>query len=142
MILGLTGTRNNLTPAQVAWLRTQLASAEELHHGACVGADAAAHLTARTLGVPVVVHPPADERLMMPADPAVEWLPAKPYLDRNRDIVDATEQLLALPDGPERHSGGTWYTVRYAWGRGKVVRVCYPDGTVAVRGVVRPAGVQ
>jgi len=139
VILGMTGTRHNITPMQSEWLHKQLARATELHHGACVGADAAAHQIARDGGLRIVVHPPVDERLMMPRDEFGTWLPAKPYLDRNRDIVDAVDEMIALPDGPERSHGGTWYTVRYARGRGKVLRICQPDGAVTVHGVVRPA---
>ena len=50
----------------------------------------------------------------------------KPYLDRNRDIVDACEVLLATPDGPERLRSGTWSTVRYARKIGKPVEVRLP----------------
>ena len=134
MILGATGTRHDLTAAQLVWLRAQVRVADELHHGACVGADAAAHQAAKDHMVRTIVHPPADQRLMMPVDAeAHSWLLAKPYLDRNRDIVDAADVVIALPDGPERPKGGTWYTVRYAMRAGKPVAICYPDGGVELR---------
>ena len=134
MILGVTGTRHGLTVAQLAWLRAQLPLFDELHHGACVGADAAAHQTATELRVPVVVHPPADQRLMMPPDGYGAWLPPRPYLERNRFIVAAADVVIALPDGPESRRGGTWYTVRYAESVDKPVWLCFPDGRVEVRG--------
>lgn len=130
MILGMTGTRNPLTDAQQAWLAEQVAGAARFHHGACVNADADGHQAAIAAGVDIVVHPPVDERLMMPRDDVGLWLPAKPYLDRNRDIVDACDHLIALPDGPPRPKSGTWYTVRYAADAGKDVVICFPDGTL------------
>ncbi len=69
----------------------------------------------------------------MPYDPQATWLPAKEYLERDRDIVDATEALFATPDGPERAKSGTWYTVRYAVKTGKPVYICYPDGFLELR---------
>lgn len=128
-VLGMTGTSNPITAAQQSWLDAQVWDADVLHHGACVGADAAAHRAAIDAGVDIVVHPPVDERLMMPRGLG-QWLPAKPYLDRNRDIVDACDRLIALPDGPPKPKSGTWYTVRYAVERGKDVTVCLPDGSV------------
>lgn len=133
MILGMTGTRNPLTDAQQAWLAEQVAGAARFHHGACVNADADGHQAAIAAGVDIVVHPPVDERLMMPRDDVGLWLPAKPYLDRNRDIGDACTSLIAVPDSPERPKSGTWYTVRYVMQLRKLVTVCYPNGTVEIR---------
>ena len=129
-VLGMTGTRNEITPAQSVWLAEHVAEASVLHHGACVGADAAGHRAAIAAGVGIVVHPPVDERLMMARDDVGLWLAAKPYLDRNRDIVDAADRVLGLPDGPPRPKSGTWYTIAYAVDAGKPVTVCFPDGTV------------
>lgn len=138
-IVGLTGTRNGLTQQQFVWLNLALLGVDELHHGACIGADEAAHnLAAPWTDMTIIIHPPEDERLMM--DPS-KWLvrggihvmSPKPYHDRNRDIVNETQRMLALPDGPERPKGGTWYTVRYAVEVGKPVTICYPDGEVEER---------
>ncbi len=81
----------------------------------------------------VIVHPPISPNLRMPYDPGATWLPAKDYLARDRDIVEATEILFATPDGPERDHSGTWYTVRYATGKCRPVYICYPDGKVEMR---------
>lgn len=131
--LGFTGTRNEPTDAQLDWLWREMAAYRELHHGACVGADYCAHQAASETGIPVIVHPPTNDRLRMRYDPAATWLPAKPYLVRNRDIVDATDELIAIPDGPERQQSGTWSTVRYAVNLKRYVRICYPDGRVETR---------
>lgn len=138
MTLGMTGTRNPLSAEQSAWLKQVVANCGQLHHGACVNADEAAHDAAIESDAVIVVHPPTDERLMMPKwkwsqRGCIYVMPAKPYLERNRDIVNDTDRMIALPDGPERPNGGTWYTVRYALEVGKSVTICYPDGRVEDR---------
>lgn len=132
---GFTGTRNPITGEQYDWLWKELHETDysEWHHGACVGADEASHYAAWNAGLSIVVHPPENDRLRMLYDPRATWLPAKPYLVRNRDIVDATDWLIALPDGPERQQSGTWSTVRYAVKIGRPVTICYPDGRIESR---------
>lgn len=143
-ILGFTGTRNEPTDEQLKWLRATFVVGlpSELHHGACIGADAQAHWQAlNCLGgrIQIVVHPPDNQSRMMPMNKilspfgGIAVLSPKPYLDRNRDIVDACDKLIALPDGPERPKSGTWYTVRYAMKMSKPVWICYPDGTLEDR---------
>jgi predicted Rossmann fold nucleotide-binding protein DprA/Smf involved in DNA uptake len=132
---GFTGTRRGLSVDQQAWLATMLDRGHSLHHGACIGADQVAHQMADGLGLSIVVHPPVDRRQVMlnghyPARLPLRVLPPKPFLDRNHDIVDVCDLLLACPDGPERLRSGTWATVRYARKTGKAVLVCLPDGRV------------
>ena len=53
----------------------------------------------------------------------------KPYLDRNKDIVDETNILMACPNKAEEvQRSGTWSTVRYARKVGKAVLIVYPSG--------------
>lgn len=130
---GFTGTRLGLSAAQHLWLPSVIPAGVTVHHGACVGADAQFHECARRAGNPVIAHPPINPRLRMPYDTYATWLPAKDYLDRDRDIVDASAHLLATPDGPERQQSGTWYTVRYAVKCGTPVTICFPDGTLERR---------
>lgn len=127
-VVGFSGTQNGTTREQEVWLAQRLLAlaATELHHGDCVGADATAHRLGRFLGLRVVIHPPLDESRRAFCPDADEVLPRKPYLDRNRDIVDACEVLLATPDGPERLRSGTWSTVRYGRRVGKSVEVRLP----------------
>lgn len=130
-VFGFTGTRNPPTREQLDWLAAQFSGTFEFHHGACVGSDEAAHGLAKAEQARIIVHPPADEKLMMPRDhdPAVIWLPAKSYHARNRDIVHAADIMFALPDGPARPHSGTWYTINYARSNRVPVSVCFPDGT-------------
>ena len=127
---GFTGTRNGMTQEQWEWLCSELRAGQPFHHGGCVGSDAQSHELALAVGSPVIVHPPINPKLRMPYDPRATWLPAKDYLPRDRDIVDATSRLLATPDGPRRPHSGTWFTIDYATTLHRPVLVCYPDGTV------------
>jgi hypothetical protein len=133
VIVGVTGSRLGPSVAQLKWLRSQLREATELHHGASVGVDAAAHRVAIEIGTEaIVVHPPVDlkaaDQSTMVDMPGVTVLPRKPYLKCNHDIVDACNVLLALPMGKETQRIGTWATVRYAVKIGRPVRICGPYG--------------
>ena len=56
----------------------------------------------------------------------------KPYLDRNKDIVDASDVLLAVPSQDhEIQRSGTWATVRYAARCGKPVFLILPTGRLS-----------
>lgn len=105
----------------------------QFHHGDCKGADSEAHDIARVLGGRVVVHPPFDGRARA-RRAGNETREPKPYLSRNRDIVDETELLIATPEGPEHLRSGTWSTIRYARSRGRVIHIVHPDGTVSTEG--------
>lgn len=147
MIIGFTGTRQGLTNQQLAWLVTTFETGRidgtiaEVHHGACVGADAAVHAQALDLEFPIHVWPPVNMKYV-----AVETLvphrlvtvhPRMQYLDRDRQIVGAAYGLIALPkrdEQPERMLwGGTWYTVDFAERMNKPVIICYPRGVVEQR---------
>jgi hypothetical protein len=58
--------------------------------------------------------------------------PTRPYLARNKDIVDACTILIATPaQNSEIQRSGTWATVRYAkskYDRSRIV-IVRPDGT-------------
>lgn len=130
---GFTGSRNHPTVRQVAWLAASMR--DVLHHGVCVGSDHASHQVALQLGRRIVAHPPSVEKLMARECLASAHEIRKPkwYHDRNRDIVNESAHLLALPDGPERPNSGTWYTINYAVEQRKPVYICYPDGVVEHR---------
>jgi len=131
VILGFTGTRSSLTPWQKRKMREIIShpSIELLHHGDCVGADAYAHKIALEAGKTIVIHPPTNPKYRawcMGID--VLWLPEKPYLVRDKDIVMACDILLAVPKGPEVMRGsGTWATIRMARKAKKRIRRLMPD---------------
>jgi len=140
--LGITGSRKGCTAPQYDRLRRLLRDhAEcfnELHHGACVGADEQAVLLARELKLPVriVAYPanfsPASGLVSLDAIEASDEVKrAADPLARNRDIVDATSALIACPDTAAPARSGTWSTIRYARCRDKLVVIIDPEGTVS-----------
>lgn len=143
IVIGFTGTQHGMTPEQHQMLQEQMIAASsavgdtEFHHGDCIGADLQAHALAYYMGYKVVIHPPEDESKRAFANNGIyqmhsaEVLSPKPYLDRNHDIVDACDVLIACPNQmAERQRSGTWATVRYAWRQKKAVILIYPNGFV------------
>lgn len=136
--IGFTGTQSGTTSEQQTTVHRTLVmlGATDLAHGDCVGADSQADDIARELGLRVHLHPPSDPRkrawcIVPPADPDLLVIySAKPYLERNRDIVDACEALIAAPkESAETLRSGTWATIRYCRKVGKPIFIVWPDGT-------------
>jgi hypothetical protein len=42
------------------------------------------------------------------------FYPEKPYLVRDKDIVEEIDVLIAAPLETKRKKGGTWYTIKQA----------------------------
>lgn len=135
MKIGFTGTRKGLTPKQKEALSEALrgmkiseAGASEFHHGDCLGADDDADEIVRDLHIPIIIHPPSDsEHRAFNRFGTV--LPTKSYLERNKDIAQACDLLVACPEGQrEKQRSGTWMTVRCARNLGKEVLIIFPDG--------------
>lgn len=125
MKAGFTGSRNlRLTETQKQTLAEFINNMEitELHHGDCVGADADAHNFLRDTfpGIKIVVHPPVEEkhRAFCKGDVVMK---EKDYMERNHDIVDASEILFALPQPNSNPRSGTLATMRYSEKKKKVV---------------------
>ena len=136
MKIGFTGTRKGMTEIQRIMLRVFLESVIknikpaklEFHHGDCVGADSEAHDIAKSLGIFVVVHPPTDPKHRAHKEGDIIFQPQE-YLDRNKDIVDACDSMIAMSKTfHEVVRSGTWSTVRYAKLVGKPVIVFLPNG--------------
>jgi hypothetical protein len=132
MKVGITGTQQGMNARQRQLLHMALHDlvATELHHGDCLGVDAQAHLIARELGLFIVTHPPGNmsKRAHCIGD---EVRTPKPYLERNHDIVDEVEYLIAIPKGnTEELRSGTWATVRYARRIGRKHYIIFPGENV------------
>lgn len=133
MNIGFTGTRNGLTERQISSLAEILArySSITVHHGDCVGADEDFNAMAQFVALKIVIHPPTNKvfRAYCVGD---ELRDEKPYLERNHDIVDECDVLIACPSGAEniKIRSGTWATVRYARKQGKPVIVINPNGDI------------
>lgn len=131
MRIGFTGTQNGMTVAQLDAVEQRLIDlwedGSEFHHGDCVGADAQAAELARALGYRLIGHPPLNphKRAWVQSHTNVKM---KPYLDRNHDIVDDCEHLIAAPGQQfEILCSGTWATVRYARKVGRPVSLIVPN---------------
>lgn len=141
--IGFTGSREGLSKLQYNSLLKYLTNLDDVydaHHGMCVGADEVFH---RLLNKycdfhcdRIFIHPPKDTKYKanaayMDKIVPVTILPPKDYLDRNKDIVDASSILVACPKTQvEELRSGTWATIRYARKTGVPVALIYPNGTV------------
>jgi hypothetical protein len=138
-VVGFTGTRAGMTPAQAGTVRRLLRELNpaEFHHGDCVGADEQAHGLAMEQRLRVIIHPPEMGRHRAWCLGAAAVLEVRPYMARNEDIVAACSVLIATPgQAGEVVRSGTWATVRRGRKAGRLLHVVAPDGTV---GDGRPA---
>jgi len=139
MKIGFTGTRNGMSEIQMRMVFQALNQAhpEEVHHGACMGADKDFHNIATSQLIPIVIHPGVDRQGKSPSRAVCnfykEMKPEKFYLDRDKDIVDAVDYILACPKGKEEIRSGTWATIRYARKKRKQLVIIYPDGTYSTK---------
>lgn len=133
MKVGFTGTQTGLTDEQIELIVEVLAALEELtemHHGDCIGADAQFYTIVRTLrpNAKIYSHPPTkdDKRAFTESD--IVYNP-KPYLDRNKDIVEDADVMIACPkEQQEILRSGTWATARHSRKTGVPLVIIYPDG--------------
>ena len=128
MKIGVTGTREGMTKLQKRLVTEYLIEidGDEHHHGDCIGVDREVAVIARSLGYRIIAHPP-NKKALQAFYPSDETRPERPYLVRNKIIVDETNILLVVPL-QDRHQpkGGTWYTHDYARQKGKPLIVFYP----------------
>ena len=137
MIIGFTGTQKSMTTDQFDRLLALVKNLNpsEAHHGDCIGADSVFHDICLTLGIPIVIHPPIDKSKRANCKGTLDGypliLPARDYLPRNRDIVDASDELIAVPNTTnEKLRSGTWSTYRYAKKRGKPTHLITPQDII------------
>jgi hypothetical protein len=129
---GFTGSSEVTTVAQREAFRAFLPTSgmTKFRHGDCVNADADAHQIVREVlpTVPIHGHPPykAEKRAYCDFD---SKSPQRGYLDRNFDIANQSEALLAMPVAMKEGGGGTWNTIRAARRLHKPVTIFWPDGT-------------
>ncbi len=136
MQIGFTGTRQGMTPEQKRAVTEYLEDRIPLvavHHGLCIGADADFHNIAKSLGIPIIGHPPIKKNLMadLPREDFKHIYSPRPYLVRNRAIVRYSDAIYATPkEFKETVRSGTWHTIRHARQQNLNVTVIYPDGNV------------
>lgn len=132
MIIGFTGSQEDLSLIQFDLLVAVLAEFEEIteaHHGDCIGGDLAFHLIIEELrpDVEINVRPPTDKKKRAFCHGDVMHTP-RDFLDRNHDIVDSCDILIACPKMKEILRSGTWATVRYARKTDKPIAILWRDG--------------
>jgi hypothetical protein len=140
--IGFTGTAEGATTWQMdalahafAMLQKSGAQLESFHHGDCVGADEQAHKVACTFQFHITIHPPLNDKKRANCVGDI-ILPEKDYIERNHDIVDASDVMFATPKSKDEElRSGTWTTIRYAQkqvlkaGSNKRLIIIWPDGT-------------
>ena len=120
MKIGFTGTRWGVDDNRLKTLKyvVEKLKVSRVGHGMCVGADAQFHKLIRNLNKKVWIkgHPPIEQGKFFSNDlDCDEVAEPKEYLDRDRDIVDEAEVMIATPnENVEQKRSGTWYTIRYA----------------------------
>jgi len=154
--LAFTGTRAGLKPMQFAKLTHVLQAVTtsqgevEWHDGDCIGADKEAHdiimqikrdwatrTPTRTLRM---IGHPGNMDSFRAGSVFDELRDPKDNIERNHDMVDESEVLVACPAGmDEERRSGTWSTIRYAQSKIKggadmVIMFVWPDGTLTWKG--------
>lgn len=137
--VGFTGTRVGMQLNQklelaeyFCYLKTN--GYTHFHHGDCIGADAQAAKLAKQFGFILVCHPghPRDKNNTMYrafTDFNDVTHEVKPFIKRDKEIVDAVETVIATPAGKEVVRSGTWTTLRYCKRQGKPSHIIYPSRT-------------
>ncbi len=129
--IGFTGTREGMTDRQKQAFeliaRPHSGVWHTFNHGDCVGADEDAAEIAHVYAMHVVSYPPINPKSRSTKTKNNITMPEKEYLERDRDIVDNSDILIAAPKSltPE-HRSGTWYTINYAKSQGKPIIILHP----------------
>lgn len=130
--LGMTASRVGMTDTQKYWFKILLARGNELHTGDCKGGDTDGFHIAIGEGLSTVAHP-CNLRSQRAFNPHGFTHQELHPLDRNKNIVDWSEEMIACPNGDEEMlRSGTWATVRYARKVGKPLYVIGPHGAIVL----------
>ena len=131
--VGFTGTREGLTEKQYSCLNLFITKTIKIAHmGDCIGSDEEFFYIVRDKAPKAKCfgHIPTEKSVRAFCEYDEERKP-KPYLDRNRDVVDECKLLIATPksEKEEGRGSGTWFTIRYARNAFKPVLLIFPDGS-------------
>lgn len=132
MNIGFTGTREgmNAKQAKFVWdllLVLQNETQFNIHHGDCIGSDEQFHSMAVQLGADIYIHPPENRILRAFCSPSKIIFPVKPYLERDKDIVQSSDLLIATPkEQYQQIRSGTWFTYKWAQKMSIPTLVVYP----------------
>ena len=120
MNVGFTGTHKGMSDKQKSQLESALLnlSIQDFHHGDCIGADEEAQRIVGGVVDKIVIHPPLNTSKRAWCRGNVT-LHSRDYIERNHDIVDSCDLLIAAPESDrEVLRSGIWATVRYARKKG------------------------
>lgn len=139
--IGFIGTRHGMSDAQKnSFLKLiKEKNFTDFHHGDCIGSDEQAHNIVEEYcasnkskeKIKIHVHPPKYKKYRANCQADIEYIPDD-YLERNHNIVDTTDLLIATPDIQETLRSGTWATVRYAREKNKRIYVIRKNGDISV----------
>lgn len=130
MKIGITGSRNGVSDAALDRFKRLMNAnnVDEIHHGDCKGTDEIIH-NLYCEKVKMVIHPPKNSslRAYCQSDDIKECYD---YLERNNNIVEQVDVLVAFPDSyEEKLRSGTWYTIRRAKNFGMQCIIIFKDGS-------------
>jgi hypothetical protein len=135
MKLGFTGTKDGMTAIQKQIVERLIKSAkpEESHMGDCIGADTDFYYLIKAIlpNCKTIGHIPEKDKTRSFLKYDIETDP-RPYLVRDKDIVDASDIMIGTPKGAEILRSGTWATLRYSKKQGKRTIIVYPNGKIEV----------
>jgi hypothetical protein len=134
--IGFTGTRGGMTVDQttkfVRFIRQYIG---EFHNGYAEGSDEDALRTVDHMGgFTLHIHPPKNKKYIahyQPRHSEVVWYEEDEYGERDRQIVVASDVMVATPSGKVeiKRGSGTWLTVRIARVELKPLLIIFDDGT-------------
>jgi hypothetical protein len=134
--VGFTGTRHGMTAEQRAAVTAILGELTALgpvvgHHGDCIGSDAEFHDLCREREARVIVHPGPDTDSDHAGKAADERLEPLTHMKRNKQLVLATQVMIATPfEMTEQEFGGTWKTIGMARKAKRPLAIVLRDGAV------------
>lgn len=134
--VGFTGTRRGMTQLQKTFVAHLLflKQADIAHHGGCVGADTDFDdicWNSRPSSIGTIIHPSNLRNQQGRWRIASYVHKEKPPLERNKDIVNESDFLIATPkEYEEVLRSGTWATIRCARKQQRPIYIVYPNGFV------------
>lgn len=143
--VGFTGTRKGMTYFQKSKVEEVLQLLKNkgfwvAHHGVCIGSDADFHDLATKVGFWMVGHPGVDSKggvVYRATLKCGSLCPEKYFPIRDKDIVEASERMIATPSGKAEiyRWSGTWLTIRIARKAKVPTIIIFPDGTFQLENV-------
>ena len=134
--VGITGTRNGMNIIQKTLFIKLINDLKiiKFSHGDCEGVDEETHYIIIDINPILVIgiHPPKDTKYRAYCKGKnIIIYKSKPYLDRNKDIVNNSSLMVAIPEtNYEINRSGTWATIRYAKKVNKPLIIIFPNGQI------------